>query len=60
FAYQEGTLDYDYAEAITMVDDGSVVVVGRTEGDWDIPNIGSFDMVAFKLDADATLLWTWQ
>lgn len=43
-----------------MGDDGSVVVVGGTGGDWDIPNEGSWDMAAFKLDASGTLVWKWQ
>lgn len=43
-----------------MGDDGSVVVAGQTDGDWDIPNLGHGDMAAFKLDVDGTLLWRWQ
>lgn len=43
-----------------MGEDASVVVVGGTGGDWDTPNIGDWDMAAFKLDANGTLLWKWQ
>ena len=43
-----------------MSDDGSVVLVGYTDGNWSTTNAGSSDCVAIKLDADGTLAWTWQ
>ena len=43
-----------------MGDDGSVVVVGYTYGDWSITNLGSSDCAAMKLYANGTLGWTWQ
>lgn len=51
---------WDTADGIAMGEDASVVVVGGTGGAWDIPNIGGWDMAAFKLDANGTLLWKWQ
>lgn len=43
-----------------MGDDGSVVVGGATVEDWYIPNLGGWDMVAVKLDAEGNVLWKWQ
>lgn len=43
-----------------MGDDGSVVVVGATLGVWNIANVGGWDLAAFKLDADGSLMWKWQ
>lgn len=57
---QDGTLDSDRGRAIAMDDDGSMVIAGSSLGEWDIPSIGDWDMAAFKLDADGTLLWKWQ
>lgn len=60
FLVQDDTGLGDYADGIAMADDGSVVVVGATLGDWSIPNVGGWDMAAFKLDADGALIWKWQ
>ena len=43
-----------------MGDDGSVVLVGETYGDWGTTNAGYYDCVAMKLYANGTLGWTWQ
>lgn len=48
---QEGTSEQDQANGIAMAQDGSVVVVGATKGDWNGAN-ASFDFAAFRLDAD--------
>ena len=52
---------------ITMAGDGSMVVVGRTDGDWDGVNagstddvIGTDDCIAVRLDADGEEIWRYQ
>ncbi len=50
-----------------MAEDGSVVVVGRTSGDWEGVNAGTTDdlqgtddFLAFRLDADGGEIWRYQ
>lgn len=43
-----------------MGDNGSVVLVGYTKGNWSTTNVGSSDCVAIKLNADGTMAWAWQ
>lgn len=43
-----------------MADDGSVVLAGRTSGNWSGTNAGSVDMAAVKLDAEGDIVWKWQ
>ncbi|CAM9529226.1 unnamed protein product [Hapterophycus canaliculatus] len=57
--YQAGTDGQDQTKGIAMAEDGSVVVVGATRGDWNGAN-GSFDFAAFRLDADGTEVWRYQ
>lgn len=45
---------------MAMADDGSVVVVGFTKGDWVGSNAGQFDFAAFRLDVDGTEVWRYQ
>lgn len=45
---------------IAMAADGSVVVVGRTYGDWDGINAGDADFAAFRLDASGEGIWRFQ
>ena len=45
---------------MAMSDDGSVVLVGYTYGSWSTTNAGYYDCVAIKLNANGTMLWTWQ
>lgn len=58
---QFGTSDSDFAVAVSVGSDGSVVVVGGTEGTF--PGqayLGVQDVFVRKYDADGTLLWTRQ
>ena len=57
---QDGTVSTDYVMAIAMGDDGTVVLVGYTYGDWSTTNAGSSDCVAMKLNGDGTMSWAWQ
>lgn len=43
-----------------MLEDGSTVLAGSTNGDWNAANAGDDDFAACKLDVDGTLLWKWQ
>lgn len=43
-----------------FTDDGSVILAGSTASVWGEDNIGPGDFAASKLDADGTLVWTWQ
>lgn len=43
-----------------MGSDGSIFVVGYTEGDWDEPNEGEEDFAVTKLSTDGEELWRWQ
>lgn len=60
---QAGTDYLDYGDGIAMGEDGSVVVAGGTAEYWDttdIPTVRSYDMAAFKLHSNGTLMWKWQ
>lgn len=39
--------------------DGSIFVVGYTEGDWDGANIGGADFAGAMLTAEGKELWRW-
>lgn len=58
---QDGTNSTDQASGVVISpDDGSVVVVGRTYGDWEGTSAGEWDFAAFKLDSEGDLVWKWQ
>lgn len=69
---QGGTAEYDYATDVSMADDGSVVMSGRSKGDFTGFNASvsgssstsSADLesifVAIKLDSEGTEVWRWQ
>lgn len=40
--------------------DGSVVLGGRADGDWNGTTAGMDDFVAVKLDAEGQEIWRWQ
>lgn len=53
----------DAVEAVMMDEDGSVVLVGYTNGDWigDTSTLlDNADFAAAKLDPDGNELWRWQ
>ena len=57
---QGGTGSADVGSALAMWEDGSIVLAGQTEGDWNGTNLGSIDFAAFKLKEDGTLQWKFQ
>lgn len=46
--------------SVSMTEDGSFVLAGRTDGDWGAVNSGGHDFAAVMLDADGIELWRWQ
>lgn len=60
--WQDGTLADDVMVGITASPgiDGSVVLAGRTEGDWRSANAGAADFVVVKLARDGGEEWRWQ
>lgn len=45
---------------MAALSDGSVVLVGETDGDYAEDIAGLDDFVVVKLDADGVVDWTWQ
>lgn len=43
-----------------MAEDGSVVLAGVVSGEWAEESQGEADFAACMLEADMTLVWTWQ
>lgn len=43
-----------------IMDGGSIIMVGYTQGSFVTTNMGSSDAVAIKLEADGIELWRWQ
>ncbi|CAM9524878.1 unnamed protein product, partial [Ectocarpus sp. 13 AM-2016] len=60
WSYENVTTDNDYALGIAMAEDGSVVCVGTTDGDWDGDNNGRNDFAAFRLDGNGEEIWRYQ
>lgn len=50
----------DVFRACTAFDDGSVIIAGHTEGDWDGANNGGSDFAVVKLNALGLEEWRWQ
>lgn len=48
------------AHGIALAEDGSMIVVGETDGSWDGANAGGNDFAAFRLDADGEEIWRYQ
>lgn len=57
---QEGTTENDSISAAAAGDDGSVVLVGSTFGNWSATNKGDADYAAVKLDSDGDVMWRLQ
>lgn len=57
---QDGSNDNDAMYAVAPGTDGSVVLVGHTCGTWVTTDAGLCDAAAVKLDANGTVVWTWQ
>lgn len=55
-------LSISVALGATALPDGSVVLVGETDGDFTAPNshVGGKDFAVIKLTADGVTHWTWQ
>ncbi|CAM9350312.1 unnamed protein product [Scytosiphon promiscuus] len=64
WAWQSGTTANDQLQAAAFGPDGTAVFAGFTSGDWNgaisPDDEEDFDMAAFKLDSDGTLLWKFQ
>ena len=43
-----------------MTEDGSYILAGRTEGNWNVEPNGEEDFAAVKLDPDRNEVWRWQ
>lgn len=58
---QDGTAEDDKLFAATMVgSDGSIVLAGETNGNWEGESSGKMDFAAIKLGADGSEIWRWQ
>ena len=57
---QDGSNSNDAMFGAIALNEGSVILVGRTEGDFVGTNQGSSDFVAVELDTNGTVLWRWQ
>ncbi|CAM9911136.1 unnamed protein product, partial [Laminaria digitata] len=57
---QNGTSGNDTLQAMAVQDDGTIVLGGSTNGDWDGPNAGGFDFAVVALDAGGREIWRWQ
>lgn len=59
--WQEG-VDVYYVSgwAADARSDGSIVLAGRTQGEWDGELNGETDLIAVALDEDGAELWRWQ
>jgi len=49
---QDGTDTVDHVNAVSFVEDGSVVLAGHTGGDWAARSAGHYDFAAVKLSAE--------
>lgn len=54
---QDGSNDDDQLYDGVLDEDGSVLLVGSTSGEWVGPNNGNDDFALVKLAADGTVLW---
>lgn len=50
----------DYLYAASVLEDGSVLLTGDTEGSWATVSTGNKDFVAVVLDASGNELMRWQ
>lgn len=57
---QDGTDHQDELNAVAMWTDGSTILAGASNGDWNASNLGDRDFTACKLDVDGNLRWKWQ
>ena len=57
---QDGTADDDYAKAAVATMNGTFVLAGSTQGDWNSVNAGDRNFAALKLDTDGNVMWKWQ
>ena len=57
---QDESRDSATAYAVAATADGGAIWAGTTSGLWGVQSAGSYDFIASKLDADGSLIWTWQ
>ena len=57
---QEGSDSVDWILGAAALNKGSVILVGKTHGDFVWTGQGSNDFAAIELDTNGTVLWRWQ
>lgn len=61
---QGGTVEKDWANAVAVSEDGSVVIAGISHGDFAWLDKSSHrlggDFLAIKLDSEGAEMWRWQ
>ena len=57
---QDGTAGEDTLKGVAIQADGSILLAGYTEGDWDGESAGERDFIMVALSADGEELWRWQ
>ncbi|CAN0049267.1 unnamed protein product, partial [Sphacelaria rigidula] len=57
---QGGTTNTDNLFSGAAGESDTVVLTGRTDGNWEGTNAGDFDFLVVKLGADGDEIWRWQ
>ena len=57
---QEGSDSVDCILGAVALNKGSVILVGKTDGDFVWTSQGSYDFAAIELDTNGNALWRWQ
>lgn len=53
-------MEVDFLCGVAIQADGSILLAGTTEGDWDGTNAGGRDFIMVALSSDGEELWRWQ
>lgn len=57
---QDGTVDDDLLQGVHVKADGTVLLGGHTEGDWNGLNAGGRDFALVELNRSGDEMWRWQ
>lgn len=49
---QGGTEEHDSLKAVTVLEDGSILLAGYTAGEWTKPNLGGLDFAVVKVSTE--------